>query len=248
MQGIFDGLLVLDITNALSGPTLTRLLCEMGADVIKVELPPTGDVARVLPWIRNGRSAYYVQQKPWETITVRRLRKHDDGRELLAELITKVDVFVENFSPGAIDRLGLGWDMGLGCEPSPGDVLHLGLRPGGARWRTQPGYDPIAAAYSGVMHMIGQRGAPPAFPGISPGDVMTGVHGLAGVCAALYHREADGSGPTRRGVAARLLRGLPRDQLAGVVGVERRVRARARRLTPPDRRRVRRIRHRRRLR
>jgi crotonobetainyl-CoA:carnitine CoA-transferase CaiB-like acyl-CoA transferase len=102
-------------------------------------------------------------------------------------------VLVENFAPGAIGRLGLGWDVVSERNPrlvmcsisafgQEGPLAHL------------PGYDPIAQAYTGTMHMVGERTGAPAMMAFSPGDVLTGVHGLAGVCAALYHRERTGKG------------------------------------------------------
>ena len=192
MEGIFDGLRVLDLTNVLSGPTLTRLLVEMGAEVIKVELQPAGDVGRYLPWLDNGRSGYHVQQNRGKKCVFVD-SKHPDGRALLAELVTKVDVLVENFSPGAIDRLGLGWDVVSAANPR---LVMCSISAFGQRGplSDQPGYDPIAQAYTGTMHMVGERNGAPAMMAFSPGDVLTGVHGMAGVCAALYHRERTGKG------------------------------------------------------
>jgi crotonobetainyl-CoA:carnitine CoA-transferase CaiB-like acyl-CoA transferase len=192
VQAIFDGLRVLDLSNVLSGPTLTRLLTEMGAEVIKVELHPAGDIGRYLPWLRNGRSGYHVQQnRGKKSLFVD--GKHPEGRQLLLELVEQVDVLVENFAPGAIGRLGLGWEVVSARNPrlvmcsisafgQEGPLAH------------QPGYDPIAQAYTGTMHMVGERTGAPAMMAFSPGDVLTGVHGLAGVCAALYHRERTGRG------------------------------------------------------
>ena len=192
MQGIFDGLRILDLTNVLSGPTLTRIMVEMGAEVIKVELHPAGDIGRYLPWIVNGRSGYHVQQnRGKKSLFVN--SKHPDGRALLLELVDQVDVLVENFAPGAISRLGLGWDVVSARNPR---LVMCSISAFGQQGplSDRPGYDPIAQAYTGTMHMVGQRGGPPAMMAFSPGDVLTGVHGLAGVCAALYHRERTGQG------------------------------------------------------
>lgn len=192
VQGIFEGLVVLDLTNVLSGPTLTRLLAEMGADVIKVELHPLGDVGRYLPWRNNGRSGYHIQQNRGKrSLFVD--GKRPEGRELLLDLVERADVLVENFSPGAVDRLGLGWDVVSARNPR---LIMCSISAFGQTGplSDQPGYDPIAQAYTGTMHMVGPRGGPPSMMGFSPGDVLTGVHGMAGVCAALYHRERTGSG------------------------------------------------------
>ena len=192
MQGIFDGLRVLDLTNVLSGPTLTRLMVEMGAEVIKVELHPSGDIGRYLPWLRNGRSGYHVQQnRGKKSLFVN--AKQPEGRELLLDLVDRVDVLVENFAPGAIARLGLGWDVVSARNPR---LVMCSISAFGQHGplAAQPGYDPIAQAYTGTMHMVGERGGPPAMMAFSPGDVLTGVHGFGGVCAALYHRERTGVG------------------------------------------------------
>ena len=151
MQAIFDGLKVLDLSNVLSGPTLTRLLTEMGAEVIKVELHPAGDIGRYLPWLRNGRSGYHVQQnRGKKSLFVD--GKHPDGRALLLELVEQVDVLVENFAPGAIGRLGLGWDVVSARNPR---LVMCSISAFGqdGPLRDQPGYDGIAQAYAGVLHM-----------------------------------------------------------------------------------------------
>lgn len=192
MQGVLDGVRVLDLTNVLSGPTLTRLMVEMGAEVIKVELHPAGDISRYLPWRVNNRSGYFVQQnRGKKSLFVD--AKHPDGRALLLELVAEVDVLVENFAPGAVDRLGLGWDTVSAVNPRlvMCSISALGQR---GPLADQPGYDNIAQAYTGTMHMVGDPDGAPAMTGFSPGDVLTGVHGLAGVCAALFHRERSGVG------------------------------------------------------
>lgn len=192
MEGIFDGLKVLDLTNVLSGPTLTRLLVEMGAEVIKAELHPAGDIGRYLPWRRNGRSGYFVQQnRGKKSLFIN--GKHPEGRALLLDLVDRVDVLVENFAPGAIDRLGLGWDVVSARNPRLVMCSISGFGQTGPL-ASRPGYDPIAQAYTGTMSMVGERDGAPAMMAYSPGDVMTGVHGMAGVCAALYHRERTGKG------------------------------------------------------
>ena len=192
VQGIFDGVRVLDFTNVLSGPSLTRLMAEMGADVIKVELPPTGDMSRALPWMRNGRSAYFVQQNRGKRCVFLDV-KDPRGREVALDLVEQVDVLVENFSPGVIGRLGLDWEVVSARNPRLVMCSISAFGQDGPLW-DQPGYDGIAQAWAGVLHMNGEPDRPPALMGLSPGDVMTGVHGMAGVAAALYHRERTGRG------------------------------------------------------
>lgn len=192
MKGIFDGLRVLDLSNVLSGPSLTRLMAEMGADVIKAELFPAGDMSRGLPWVRNGRSGYHVQQNRGKR-SLFLDAKSAEGREVLRALVAAVDVLVENFSPGVVDRLGIGWEEASSLNER---LVMCSISAFGqdGPLRDQPGYDGIAQAYSGVLHMNGEADRPPSLMGLSPGDVLTGVHGLAGVAAALYHRERTGQG------------------------------------------------------
>jgi crotonobetainyl-CoA:carnitine CoA-transferase CaiB-like acyl-CoA transferase len=192
VKGIFEGIRVLDFTNAVSGPTLTRLMAEMGADVIKLELPPTGDLGRSVPTIREGRSGFFVQQNRGKRSLFVDV-KAPDGRELVEALVGRVDVLVENFSPGVIDRLGFDWARVSAINPR---LVMCSISAFGQEGplRDQPGYDSIAQAYSGVMSMNGEPGRTPALMGLSPGDVLTGVQGLAGVTAALYHRERTGEG------------------------------------------------------
>ena len=97
MQGIFEGVRVLDFTNVLSGPSVTRLLAEQGAEIIKSELPPFGDISRSLPAMRNGRSGYFVQQNRGKRCICVDV-KDPRGREVVRELVAEVDVLVQNFS------------------------------------------------------------------------------------------------------------------------------------------------------
>ena len=242
MTGIFEGIRVLDLTSAVSGPTLTRLMAEMGADVIKVELPPTGELGRTVPVMRNGRSGFFVQQNRGKRSLFLDV-KAPEGREVVEALVRQADVFVENFSPGVIARLGLDWETVSRLNPR---LIMCSISAFGQEGplRDQPGYDAIAQAYSGVMSMIGDPDGTPALVGLSPGDVLTGAHGLAGVSAALVPPGADRAGPEGRGLARRLLHDVSRDQRRGVVGVGGELPAGALRLAAPARARVRHLRHR----
>ena len=113
---MLDGYRVLDFTQYLAGPTTTRFLAEMGAEVIKVELAPVGDYGRMIPYVRDGRSAYYVQQNRGKKSLCVDL-KTPEGLALIKELIPKVDIAVENFTPGVIARMGLGYDVMSAINP-----------------------------------------------------------------------------------------------------------------------------------
>jgi len=192
MTHVLDGYKVLDFTHALAGPTATRLMVEMGAEVIKVEIPPVGDMTHAFPLNRNGRSAFYIQQNRGKKSLFIDV-KTPKGLNIIKELIKEVDVLIENFAPGAIGRMGLDYDTV--CEINPRLVMcSISAFGQTGPLATRPGYDFIAQALSGVTHVIGEPDRPPSLPGLGIGDVMTGVHGLGAVACALLYREKTGRG------------------------------------------------------
>ncbi|MBK6656797.1 MAG: CoA transferase [Proteobacteria bacterium] len=191
-NNILDGIRVLDFSQALAGPTTTRLMAEMGAEVIKVELAPNGEASRALPYLRNGRSGYYIQQnRGKKSIAID--RKDPRSVELVMKVLEKCDVLVENFAPGAIGRLGFGWDVVHKVNPRliMGSISAFGQT---GPLASLPGYDYIGAAYAGVLSMIGEADGPPYFYMLGIGDVMTGTHLLAAINGALFYRERTGRG------------------------------------------------------
>src|SRR3984893_12238160 len=104
---VLDGYKVLDFTQALAGPTVTRLMAELGADVIKPETPPKGDFSRAFPFLKDGRSAYYVQQNRGKKSLCLDPKK-PEGLAIIKQLLPTMDVLIENYSPGTIARMGLG--------------------------------------------------------------------------------------------------------------------------------------------
>lgn len=189
---ILNGYRVLDMTHVLAGPTASRLMAEMGAEVIKVEFPPLGDVARALPAHKNGRSAYYTQQNRGKR-SICLNAKAPEGRAILTELLKTADVFIENFAPGVIGRMGFSWEEVHKINPR---VVMCSISAFGQTGplASLPGFDYIAQAYSGVMGMIGDPNGAPSFPMVSMGDVSTGVHAAAAIGFALLHRERGGEG------------------------------------------------------
>ena len=113
---MLEGYRVLDFTQVLAGPTTTRYLAEMGAEVVKVEFAPNGDISRGVPYIRDGRSAYYVQQNLGKKSLCLDL-KNPQAVEIIRDLIRKVDVIVENYAPGVIGRLGFGYEAVRALNP-----------------------------------------------------------------------------------------------------------------------------------
>ena len=189
---VLDGYKVLDFTQVLAGPTVTRLMAEMGAEIIKVELTPKGDFSRAMPFLKDERSAYFIQQnRGKKSLCID--AKSPKGKEILRSLVEQVDVLVENFAPGTIGRLGLGYDAVKEINPR---LVMCSVSAFGQTGplSDQPGYDYIAQAYAGVTHMIGDPDGAPAFPMLGLGDVGTGVHALGAIVCALLYRERTGKG------------------------------------------------------
>jgi crotonobetainyl-CoA:carnitine CoA-transferase CaiB-like acyl-CoA transferase len=189
---VLDGYTVLDFTQIVAGPTCTLMLAEMGAEVIKVELAPAGDPARVGPVVIDGRSGYFVQHNRGKKDLCLDA-KTSEGLAILKRLVEKVDVMVENFAPGVIGRLGLGYEVVSKINPrlvmcsisafgQTGPLAH------------EPGFDWVGAAYSGITSMGGEKGGTPVFPMVAMGDVSTGAHAMGAICAALLYRERTGRG------------------------------------------------------
>lgn len=188
-----DGIRVVDNSHFLAGPYVGRCLAALGADVIKVERPGTGDAGRQHATVLDERqSGYFLQLnmgKRGLSVNV----KDPRGRDLMLRLCDSADVFVENYRPGALDRAGLGYaDL---SARNPGLVYcsisaygHTG--PDAHR----PGFGLIAEAKSGIMAMVGTPGEPPPLLRISLGDMYTGSHAVAAITAALLGRVRSGRG------------------------------------------------------
>lgn len=183
---------VLDLTRAVAGPTCTRMLVEMGARVIKIESAPNGDLIRGLSVFRDGRSLYFVQQNRGKESVCINL-KDPRGVALVAELVGKVDVVVENFRPGVMESIGLGYER---LKELKNDIILCSISTFGQSGPLSktPGYDFIAQAYSGITSMIGEPNEPPCLPGAAIGDASTGVHGALAVVSAIHRRNRTGEG------------------------------------------------------
>jgi CoA:oxalate CoA-transferase len=189
---VLSGLRVLDFTRALAGPTCTRMLAEMGAEVIKVESAPKGDLSRGASVFRNNRSLFFVQHNRGKKSLCVNLRD-PRGMALIVELVSKVDIVVENFKPGVITEMGLSYERLKEIKP---DIILCSISALGQSGPLshKPGYDYIAQAYAGVTSMIGDKDDAPYIPLVGLGDVSTGVHGALAVLAALRHRDRTGRG------------------------------------------------------
>jgi len=191
-SAMLAGCRVLDFTQYLAGPTVTRMMAEMGADIIKVELAPMGDPSRLLPTIKNGRSGYFVQQNRGKKSLCLDFGK-PQSLEILRALVPKVDIVVENFGPGVMQKRGFDYDSLKQINPR---LIMASLSAFGRKGPLahKTGYDMIAQAFSGLMHMTGEPEGNPTFVGIGMADVGAGVHTFAALGYALYNREKTGVG------------------------------------------------------
>jgi crotonobetainyl-CoA:carnitine CoA-transferase CaiB-like acyl-CoA transferase len=186
------GIRVIDYSHFLAGPHISRCLSAMGADVIKVERPKAGDPGRASPWVVDGHSGYYLQQNMGKEGLCVNL-KDPRGLALMHKLVADADVFVENYRPGALNKLGLGYAELARRNPrlvycSVSAYGHTG--PDSQR----PGFGLIAEAKSGAMSLVGVPGEPPPLFRMPLADMYAGMHGVSAVCAALYGRVASGRG------------------------------------------------------
>jgi CoA:oxalate CoA-transferase len=189
---VLDGYKVLDFSQFIAGPTTTRLMAQMGAEIIKVEIAPDGDRTRGLPFIRDNRSAYFVQHNLGK-LSLCLDARHPEGNVILRELIKKVDVVVENFAPGVIGRLG--FDYASARELNPRIVMcSVSAFGQTGPLANEPGFDFIGQAYAGITSLIGEKDGPPMIPLAAIGDISTGVHAMGAIACALLHRERTGVG------------------------------------------------------
>jgi crotonobetainyl-CoA:carnitine CoA-transferase CaiB-like acyl-CoA transferase len=191
--GPLDGLLVVDLSRILAGPYCTMTLGDLGARVIKVEQPGTGDDTRSWgPPFWNGISAYYLAiNRNKESITLDLDR--EEGRAVLAALVDRADVLVENFRPGRLERWGFGYEA---CAARNPRLVYASVSGYGLEGpdRDRAGYDLIAQAEGGVMSVTGEAGHPPLRAGVSHADITAGLWLAGGILAALYARERSGRG------------------------------------------------------
>lgn len=192
MRHVLDGYKVLDFSHIVAGPTCTLMLAEMGAEVIKVEMAPGGDAARQGPFVVNGRSGYFVQHNRGKKDICVDL-KRPEGLAIVKGLIPQVDVVVENYAPGVIGRMGLGYEVVREINPR---VVMCSISAFGQTGplSQEPGFDYLGAAYAGIVSMCGEAGGSPYFPMIALGDVSTGAHAMGAICAALLGRVRSGRG------------------------------------------------------
>jgi crotonobetainyl-CoA:carnitine CoA-transferase CaiB-like acyl-CoA transferase len=188
------GARVVDVTSSLAGPTATKLLAALGADVVKVE-PLSGDHARAWgPPFLEGESAMFLASNAGKRSLAVDLG-NERGREIVLGLADRADVFLQSLRPGAAERRGLDAAALRARNPR---LVHCSIGAFGAHGplSEQPGYDPLIQAASGIMSVTGESGGPPVRVGVSLVDIGTGVWAALGVLAALFERERTGTGRT----------------------------------------------------
>lgn len=193
-----ENLTVLDLTRVLAGPFCTMMLADMGANVIKIEVPTGGDDTRTYPPFReknrNGQreSLYYAnlnRNKKGITLNL----KSAEGKEIFKQLVAKADIVVENYRPGVMDKLGLGYDVLREINPR---IIYAAVSGFGCYgpYHQRPGYDILAQAMGGMMSITGPRGGEPTRAGSALGDMLGGLHVTIGILAAVNARTITGKG------------------------------------------------------
>jgi formyl-CoA transferase/CoA:oxalate CoA-transferase len=188
-----DGITVVDLTRVLSGPYCTMLLADMGARVLKIERPGAGDDTRAWgpPFVR-GESSYFLSvNRNKESVALD--FKEPRGRAILDGLIARADVLVENFHPGTLDALGLGYAHLAGTHPRLVYCSITGFGSTGPQ-RNRPGYDAVVQAEGGLMSLTGPGGGDPYRLGVAIADIAAGMFAAQGIALALLVRERTGKG------------------------------------------------------
>ena len=192
MTGPLDGVKVLDLTRVLAGPYATMVMSDLGAEVIKVERPEGGDMARGTGPFVDGQSSYFMSINRGKKSVILDLKDEGDKQTFL-ELVDHFDVLVENFVPGVMKRLGLDYEVLSKRHPR---LIYAAVS-GFGQWgpyTKRPALDIIVQAMGGIMSITGEPGRPPVRPGSSLGDITAGLFTTIGILSALHERDRSGVG------------------------------------------------------
>lgn len=192
MKMALSGLRVIDLTRVLAGPYATMILGDLGAEVIKIERPGEGDDSRSYGPYQNGESAYFMslnRNKRSMTLDL----KQAEGKEIFLGLIKQADILVENYRPGAMERLGLGYEQLREVNPRLVYAAISGFGHTGP-YRDRAAYDGVVQAMGGIMSITGSAGGQPTRVGPSIGDLSAGLFGTIGILAAIESRHQTGQG------------------------------------------------------
>lgn len=196
-RGPFSGILVVDLTRVLAGPFCALLMAELGARVIKVEAPNTGDDARAVgPFVKTNsgktKSGYFMSINRGKESIALDLKSEGD-RRIFEALLSRADVLIENYRGGTMEKLGYGWEMLKDKYPR---LIYAGVSGFGhtGPYAQRPAYDMVVQAMGGVMSLTGQPDSPPTRVGTSTGDLTAGMFATIGIASALYDRTKTGRG------------------------------------------------------
>lgn len=187
-----SGVRILDLTRIISGPYCTALLADLGAEVLKVESPGSGDPVREQGVVRDGISWYFANyNRNKKSIAIDLY--NPEGKALLARLIPSCDVVVDNYRPGVMEKMGFGPERLKALRP---DIIHCSINGFGntGPYRERPAFDFVAQAMSGFMSLNGGENDPPLRAGPPMSDLIAGLHGALGIAAALLRRDRTGHG------------------------------------------------------
>ncbi|MCW4041376.1 MAG: CoA transferase [Candidatus Bathyarchaeota archaeon] len=183
---------VLDLTRVLAGPYCSMLLADLGADVIKLEIPNLGDDSRQFPPFQQNESMYYANLNRGKRSITMNL-KHQEGKRLFRKLIEHCDILMENFRPGTLERLGIGYDQLKKDNPR---LIYASISGFGrtGRYKDRPGYDIIGQAMGGLLAITGWPNSPPTRTGTAIADVLSALFCCVGILSALHIRNQTGEG------------------------------------------------------
>ena len=185
-----SGLKVVELGTLIAGPFASRICAEFGAQVIKVESPDGGDPLRKWRKLYEGTSLWwFVQARNKKSLTLN--LKHPDGLQVLKALLADADILIENFRPGVLEKLGLGWDVLHALNPKLVMVRLSGFGQTGPM-KDQPGFGAVGESMGGLRYITGFEDRPPVRTGISIGDSIAALWGVIGALMALRHREVNG--------------------------------------------------------
>lgn len=191
-QGPLTGIRILDLTRVLSGPYTSMMLADLGAEVIKLEMPEIGDDSRHFGPFQKDESAYFMSvNRNKKSITLN--LKSEKGKEIFKKLAAQVDVILENYRPGTMEKLGLDYDTI--CQVNPG-IIYASISGFGQTgpYSRRAAYDGIVQAMGGIMGITGEKGEKPVKIGSSIGDIIAGMFCSTGILAAYIHRQNTGKG------------------------------------------------------
>ena len=190
MSGPLSGIRVLELGQLIAAPFATKLLAEFGAEVIKVEAPEGGDPLRTWRKMHGDTSLWwYLQSRNKKSIAVN--LKTPDGLDIVKRLAASADVVVENFRPGGLEKLGLGWDVLSALNPNLTMVRISGYGQTGP-YRDRPGFGAIGEAMGGLRYTTGSPDSPPARVGVSIGDTLASLHGVIGALMSILNVKVNG--------------------------------------------------------